>query len=199
VLIYLVRHGQTLFGDDGLYLRDAGLTDLGRQQARLVATHLVAVSFDAAFTSNLKRACETAREFERLTGMRARVVPDLAEIEAGDIYNADPSVKAAIINAEWDTGFEQFGGESIPVFTERVARGLGILLQTAEEEGARRAVLFTHGGVASAIIHAVADQPPSIYTRPHVPNCAYAVLDTAAGGELPPDGWETAHLGNCVT
>ena len=132
MLIYLVRHGQTFFGDDGLYLRDAGLTVLGRRQAKRVASHLAGSGFDAAFTSNLKRAVETACEFERLTGLCARVVPDLAEIVTGGIYDSDASVKTALINSTWDKGFEQFGGESIPDFVERVDRGFTTVLQAGE-------------------------------------------------------------------
>jgi len=197
MLIYLVRHGQASIDDDGLYLPDAGLSNLGRQQARLVAAHLAVVEFDAAFTSNLARAIETAREFESLTGLGAQVIPDLAEIASGDIHSADPSVKTAIVSGEWDGGFEQFGGESICAFEERATRGFREMLRAAESKAADRVILFTHGGVSTAIIRLLGDGLTG--THEHVPNCAYAVLDTTAAGEPFPCHWMTAHLDGCGT
>lgn len=61
--IYVIRHGQTLFN----YLKrvqgwsDSPLTDLGILQAEAVGKHLSSVSFDAIYTSDLKRAVDTAK------------------------------------------------------------------------------------------------------------------------------------------
>lgn len=60
--IYIVRHGQTLFN----YLErvqgwsDSPLTSLGVEQGKLVAEHLSDISFDKIFSSDLKRAIDTA-------------------------------------------------------------------------------------------------------------------------------------------
>lgn len=61
--IYIVRHGQTLFN----YLErvqgwsDSPLTDLGVRQGKAVGEYLSKVSFDAIYSSDLKRAIDTAR------------------------------------------------------------------------------------------------------------------------------------------
>ena len=199
MLVYIVRHGQTFFGDDGLYLRDAGLTALGRKQARLVASRLADAGIEAAFTSHLKRAAETALEFERVTSITPVTVPTLAEIDSGDVYNAGRAVKAALANGEWRGGFEQFGGESIPTFAERAGRCFSLAMRLADEQGAGRVALFAHGGVTNAILNLHAGTCPAIDTRPYMPNCAYAVLDTSVTGDPFPGVWETAHLGDCVT
>lgn len=59
-IIYVVRHGQSIANSEGRYGMDTDLTDHGRAQAREVADKFKDVHFDAAFSSPLKRAKETA-------------------------------------------------------------------------------------------------------------------------------------------
>ncbi|MBR3649809.1 MAG: histidine phosphatase family protein, partial [Victivallales bacterium] len=63
MLLYIVRHGQT---DYNLIRRIQGqsnsqLTDLGRQQACLLAKRLGHKMFNAFYTSDLDRAMDTAK------------------------------------------------------------------------------------------------------------------------------------------
>ena len=63
MLLYIVRHGQT---DYNLIRRIQGqsnsqLTDLGRQQACLLAKRLGNKTFNAFYTSDLDRAMDTAK------------------------------------------------------------------------------------------------------------------------------------------
>lgn len=60
--IYIVRHGQDT--DNAAFIlnghRDTNLTDLGRQQAKEVASKLLDKQIDVIYSSPLKRAYETA-------------------------------------------------------------------------------------------------------------------------------------------
>jgi broad specificity phosphatase PhoE len=60
--IYLVRHGQSLFNIQGLISghSDPELTDYGRKQAAASRQLLSQVNLDAAYSSDLVRAVETA-------------------------------------------------------------------------------------------------------------------------------------------
>ena len=80
-MIYLVRHGQTVFNTRLLIQGrcDSPLTDLGREQARAAAAwlHGRGVQFDAAFSSPAERACSTAEilwggPYARLMGLSER-------------------------------------------------------------------------------------------------------------------------------
>src|SRR2546430_2293630 len=80
--IYLVRHGQSEHNRDGVLSGhgDAGLTDEGRQQVRETKQVLKKVHFDAAYSSVLLRAIETAEiiygkpfpDTNKLTGLKER-------------------------------------------------------------------------------------------------------------------------------
>jgi serine/threonine-protein phosphatase PGAM5 len=59
-LLYLVRHGEQLGSSGDGDAPEAGLSGLGRQQARLLGRRLAGVPFDAVRHSPLRRAAETA-------------------------------------------------------------------------------------------------------------------------------------------
>ena len=60
-VIYLIRHGETVFNRDGRVQghTESDLSELGREQARRVGDRIRGVEFDAVFTSPLRRAEET--------------------------------------------------------------------------------------------------------------------------------------------
>jgi probable phosphoglycerate mutase len=57
--LYLVRHGEQVDAEFGL--PEGPLSEKGREQAQLIANRLRGVAFDAAYTSPLQRAVETAQ------------------------------------------------------------------------------------------------------------------------------------------
>lgn len=138
--IYLVRHGETEWARTGRHTgtTDAPLTDRGREQARQIAARLEGLVFDAAMSSPLSRALDTAR----IAGF-------------GEVVVVDPDLR------EWDYG--EYEGLTTPQIRKRVA-GWSIWQgpvpggETIEEVGARAdrvverlgglggdAVLFAHG------------------------------------------------------
>lgn len=61
--IYLVRHGQTDLNEKQIIQgwTDSSLNEKGKEQAREISKELAGLAFDAVFSSDLKRAYETAR------------------------------------------------------------------------------------------------------------------------------------------
>lgn len=63
----LVRHGESVWNQKGLWTgwQDIELTEKGREEAKNAAKVLKSIRFDAAYTSDLKRAYETLRIIKR--------------------------------------------------------------------------------------------------------------------------------------
>lgn len=69
--LVLVRHGESQWNKKGLWtgLTDIGLSEKGKEEARKAAESVREISFQAAFTSVLKRAKETLYEMEKVLGV----------------------------------------------------------------------------------------------------------------------------------
>ena len=156
--LYLIRHGQSMANVTpvvGGMRGDAGLTDVGRDQARLLEQRLRAEKFraDVLYTSTLPRARQTA-EFV------ARAV-DLPAVDDDGLQELRPGEADGLSLAEWraaypavtfgplDDAFEPFspGGESWATFLARTGEALSHLITRHEGE---RVVAVTHGGVVEA-------------------------------------------------
>jgi broad specificity phosphatase PhoE len=83
--IYLIRHGETDWNRRGLYqgTTDVPLNALGRRQADALAKALAPVRFDAAYTSPLRRARETAGAVLAGRSVPLHVLPELRELSYG--------------------------------------------------------------------------------------------------------------------
>lgn len=83
--IWLVRHGQTDWNVEGRYQGqvDIPLNEAGLQQAQELAKQLESVQFDAIFSSNLKRASQTAGCVASLKNMDVQYDFRLREISQG--------------------------------------------------------------------------------------------------------------------
>ncbi len=72
VKLFLIRHGQTLWNEEGRYQgdHDIGLTRLGIRQAKLAAKYLSRVNFSNIYSSPLKRAIDTANIIGRARNLK---------------------------------------------------------------------------------------------------------------------------------
>ncbi len=124
--LVLVRHGESEWNAKGLWtgLKDIGLTEKGRQEAREAAEKIKDIKFDLAFTSVLKRAKETLEEMN----IKVPVMENAALNERDyGIYTGKNKweVKKEIgeeaflkLRRSWD--FQVLGGESLKDVYNRV-------------------------------------------------------------------------------
>ena len=133
--LYLIRHGETDWNRQNLYqgTTDVPLNDAGREQAEALAARLCGVAFDAAYTSPLQRAAETARVVLRDTSVPLMRVRELAELSYGawqgraqDAGGDDPELERQWREAPWTVKFP--GGESLEEVRQRGAAALGAIL-----------------------------------------------------------------------
>jgi broad specificity phosphatase PhoE len=151
--IYLMRHGQVAYFEDGRPLRQHSvpLTAEGREQAAAAAKLLDGIAFDRVVTSDLPRTIETARIVA--PSVEPESWPELREIESGRLDEIpEDAVEAAFLEA-WrgvvpeDARF--LGGETIGSLLDRVLPAVDRLIADPDWD-VLLAVL--HGGVNRAIL-----------------------------------------------
>ena len=83
--LLLARHGESDWNRARRWQghADRPLTDLGRRQARELAERLAGVELDAVFSSDLRRASETAEIVARSQGLDVTTMPELREVDVG--------------------------------------------------------------------------------------------------------------------
>lgn len=92
------------------------LTELGREQAAQLADRLASEGITAVFRSPLQRTEQTIRPFLDRSGLEARVLDGLAEIEAGDLESRNDDTARDTYHGVM---FEWVGGR----FGERIPGG----------------------------------------------------------------------------
>jgi len=82
----LIRHGQTDWNLEGRYQgqSDVPLNETGLAQAGSLITKLNGHSFNAIYSSDLKRARQTAEPIAKLLGLDVQIEPRLREINQGE-------------------------------------------------------------------------------------------------------------------
>jgi broad specificity phosphatase PhoE len=85
-LLYLVRHGETNHNAEGRGLgrADLPLSDVGREQMRLIALRLNPVPLDRVLSSPLERAAAIARLIAGCHALALEVRPELTELDVGE-------------------------------------------------------------------------------------------------------------------
>lgn len=191
--LWLVRHGESTWNALGLVqgqVAGPGLTGRGRTQARRVAALLAGRPVDALYSSDLRRAVESARPlaaafalplvqdarlrergFGVAEGTPARALaPQRSGIAAGRVVDADAAPT---------------GGESVRQLCRRVG---GFLDELAGDGRGGDVVLVVHGGVVrAAVTHLDGVQPEDM---------AWDPLDNAVvvRRSLPRASWQVTAL-----
>lgn len=152
--ILLVRHGQSLHNRDGAPLPpDSGLTELGWQQAHLVADWLGRnFTADALVSSSLRRALQTADVIGQQTGLPVEVMPGLDETR--EPYWTEFPAAPDDPFAWWDRPW-QADAVSAPLYTRFRA---GIRLALAElmaRHLGRTVIVVSHGGTIGTILRSL--------------------------------------------
>jgi broad specificity phosphatase PhoE len=145
--LVIVRHGRTAFNATGRLQgrTDNPLDDVGEEQARRVARHLLpALDRDAIIISSpLVRAQQTAGAIAEELGLEIAVDDRWIEIDYG-VYEGVPQADVpADVWAAWrsDPSFAPEAGESLRSVQERVSQACEDLLVTLD---GRTAVIVTH-------------------------------------------------------
>ena len=192
--IYVIRHGETDGNKEGIMQGwlDLPLNEFGRKLARDTGRALRGTHFDAAITSPLLRAKETAELLlsESENCDTPLTLDDrLKEVFAGEwegkCFKPGHPDEAALSeearNALFGNPLEAPrypGGESI---RDVMARTQDFLRELVKEEKYERVLVSTHGCALRAMLNFLYPDP-SDFWQGHIPyNCSISILDAHDG------------------
>lgn len=187
--LILVRHGQTSSNVADLLdtaAPGADLTELGRQQAAAVPRSLADEGIDVVYASTLVRTQQTAQPLLAERGLELRVRDGIREITAGDLeMRGDEEAIRTYIGTifAWaqDPATRVPGGENGHEVWER----FDDVVAEAHAEGARTAVMFSHGAVIRSWTAVRADNVTGEHAAYHpITNTGAVVLEGS-----PREGW----------
>ncbi len=168
--LVLLRHGQTQSNADNRMQGqiDTELTDLGRAQAVAAAEVLAKRQPLVIFSSDLRRAHDTAIALSEHSGQQVHLDDRLRETHLGDWQGkthleVDAEAPGARLAWREDARRAPHGGESRIDVADRTVPLVGEVFENEPEWGAddcdRPVVLVTHGGVIAALSAALLDLP----------------------------------------
>jgi alpha-ribazole phosphatase len=168
--LYLIRHGEIEPAAMGKLIgrTDVALSERGMEQARRLAEKLSSVRLDAVYSSDLRRARETAEIIAEQNQVRAQPSAVWREIDMGlwegrTLSTLNDEAPEQISSLFTDpASFEYPGGESFVGFTTRVRGALGQLSLTHSHG---EIALVAHGGVCRAIIGGILEMPMRAWLR----------------------------------
>ena len=173
--IWMVRHGESTWNVLGLvqgHADGAALTRQGRRQALLLAHRLGGRRFEAIYTSDLRRARETAdflAKFLRLpaqthTALRERCLGELEGSPVGRLRPEDTGISGDQVV---DVHARPAGGESLE---ELYRRAGGFVDWLRHQPLGADALVVTHGGTIRMLRAYCAERPVDGLAWDTVPN-----------------------------
>jgi broad specificity phosphatase PhoE len=158
--LLLARHGETDWTREGRWQgwADPPLNDTGREQARRLAEELRTTPFDAVYSSDLRRAFETAEILAAPHDVPVLADPGLREIDIGSW--------SGLTKTEIEERFPDRKRPDGETHEQHGARVRAAVIRIAQEHLGQRILLVAHGGTIRAIHDVISDVP----YHP-VPNC----------------------------
>jgi broad specificity phosphatase PhoE len=166
--LFIVRHADAIPDKDeiipsGIY-DDLPLSRIGREQAQALAERLSTLSFDAIYSSPLRRCLETVALLAERLGMNPIIAEGLKEIKLGNIRplpNDGQDLAALtkalqerlleIVRIAGETGHWDVIPDSEPSITFR-KRVVETLDEIASNHIGQRVLAVAHGGVINAYV-----------------------------------------------
>ncbi len=182
-IIYITRHGETEWNVEGRIQghTDVPLSERGRAQAQMLGRRLAGVRIDAAYSSDLSRAAETARVALGERDVPLELTAELREYNKGvfegltaDEYReAYPHLYEASLENNPD--FAPPDGETIRETGARLDRVFQRIRRRHPDE---TALIVGHGGSLRAGIVSLLELPVEANWKFAMHNCSLTVVYT---------------------
>jgi len=167
--IYLCRHAQEA--------EDGGITKLGERQSLALARFLRKEGVSALYSSDLKRAVETAKVVGDRLGLGVKIVPGFHEISTSSPEDWTEYVETHHMELDFPVG----GRESL---NKVMKRGRKALDKVIREEKEHSVAVVAHGVFTKALLYGLGYEEPLVENA-HVANTGVTILEaTNSGVEL---------------
>jgi broad specificity phosphatase PhoE len=183
--LYLVRHGQTSWNNEGRVQGhcDLELDETGQRQAGEVALALKGLPVERLLTSDLCRCSQTAAAIARALGLEPEVRPALRERHFGALEGTHYEiVRATIETAARERGGDPFderpeSGESLRDVWDRVAP----VVEELQAES-RPTVVVSHGGAIGLMLARLIGAEPVVARAFRFANASLTELSRRGDG-----------------
>ncbi len=195
----LIRHGQSTWNREHRIQGqlDPPLSEEGRSQAERLGHRLAGRRFAGFYSSDLKRAFETAQAIGAATGLQAEPTPGLREIYLGEWEGLRTEELAQRFPEAWARWTEDpdwdhvAGGEGSALFETRVASTLDGIL---ERHPHGDVLVVTHGGLIQVELHRIFGRPSRGLFPFKIQNASITVIEKRDGRLIIGGVNDTSHL-----
>ena len=175
--IVMVRHGETEWNQTGRVQgqTESDLTKLGQKQAEGAGKRLASMgTYDALYSSDMRRTKHTAEAITRHIGLEAQIIPELREMDFGalegllwdEVSQRVPEAQDKLWGDSTDPSWVVPGGESRDQMHQRTRSAVEKL---ARKHPGQKIIIVSHGGVIGFFLRSILDIPfdvrPSFSTR----------------------------------
>lgn len=193
-VITWIRHGESEWNASGRWQghTDIPLSEVGREQARALARRLVERAYDSVYSSDLRRALETATI--ATDSAVPTVTPLLREINFGIFEGKSNPVltdeERDEVTRWWASpyDFKLRGGESMECVDLRIRQWMSSLPEECS------VLVFTHGGVVRNALWQVVGKPSKANWSVSIQNTSLTVIEYGSTKTLIHRVNDTAHL-----
>jgi probable phosphoglycerate mutase len=194
-----VRHGQSTWNHERRIQGqlDPPLSEDGRRQAARLGRRLGPRRLAGFYTSDLKRAFETAQLIGRSLAIEPTPIPELREIFLGEWEGLRTVEIAERYPQAWTAWQEEPnwdlvpGGESAALFEARVAGALESIFNRHERG---EVLVVTHGGVIQIALGRVVGRPSRGLFPFKIQNASISVIERTSGRVVVGGVNDIAHL-----
>lgn len=161
--IYLTRHGETLWNVERRLQgwRDSPLTESGLKNAQKLAERLKVIDFDIIYTSNQKRAIDTARILRGDQDTEIISLEELRELGFGKWEGMTLQEIEVVYPEEYSTykkspvRYKSVGGENIEELFQRVKKAIDHIISQEYSN----VLIVSHGVTIRAIVSTILGNP----------------------------------------
>jgi broad specificity phosphatase PhoE len=193
--LLLARHGETDWNRARRWQghADRPLTARGREQAAALAERLVEIPLDAVYSSDLRRAVDTAAAVAEAQGLEVVELRDLREVNVGSWQGLTRDEA----EARFPEGFRRWlaggtGWDDGETYGQMTARVVAAVAEIAADHEGGRILIVAHGGPIRAVHAAALGLDVEAYRRirPVEPNARLSAVCVEDGRltELCPAG-----------